>query len=187
MSRAGATISICALVAGTTVVLFIAPVLASRKPIDGVWKRHGKRCQALPPTQPSHALFRILKTLRDFRRKTTMLDRHFHCLRATSIPIGNHPGNRTGHRPARTISRYPTFSNASRRPFLSHPRAFWSQPNDSASPAAHDFSVARPRPLRRLPAQCWAAGLHRLRCRWSAARLVRGKQAAIKAINSTGD
>jgi len=93
--------------------------------------------------------FRNIENTERFSTKTTMLDRYFHCLRATSIPIGNHPGNRTGHRPARSISRYPTFSNAS-RPFLSHQRAFWSQPNnDSASPA-DDFSVARPRPLRRL-------------------------------------
>ena len=72
------------LVVGTTVALFIAPALVSRKPIDGVCKRHGKRCQALPPTQPSHALFRILKTLRDFRRKMSIVGRHFSCPRATS-------------------------------------------------------------------------------------------------------
>jgi hypothetical protein len=43
--------------------------------------------------------------------------------------------------------RIPNFLNASRRPF--HQRALWSQPNDSATPA-HDFSVARPRPVRRV-------------------------------------
>jgi hypothetical protein len=67
---------------------------------------------------------------------------------------------------SRTISASPTFSNASRRPFLSHQRAFWSQPNDSASPAAHDFSVARQPRLRRHPAQrrpSWLSGARRAR------------------------
>src|SRR6516225_52772 len=93
---------------------------------------------------------------------------------------------------SRTISASLTFSNASRRSFLSfHQRAFWSQPNDSAS-ATHDFS-SRPRPLRRLPAQRTAAKLHRLRCRWSAAWLVRGKTSGDRSdygsdhLNSTGE
>jgi hypothetical protein len=51
-------------------------------------------------------------------------------------------------------------------PSLSHRRAFWSQPNDSASAAAHDFSVARQPRLRRLPAQRWPSRLSGLRRRW---------------------
>ena len=57
---------------------------------------------------------------------------------------------------SRTISASSTFSNASRRPFLSHPRAFWSQPNDTASTSAHDFSLAR-QPTA--SASCAAQGL----------------------------
>jgi hypothetical protein len=48
---------------------FIALALANRRPIAGVWKRHGKRCQALLPKQPSRALCTTLKTLRYFRQK----------------------------------------------------------------------------------------------------------------------
>ena len=55
---------------------------------------------------------------------------------------------------SRTISASLTFSNASRRPFLSHRTAFWKRPNDSANPA-HDLSAAR-QPLHRLPARGWA-------------------------------
>jgi hypothetical protein len=67
---------------------------------------------------------------------------------------------------SRTISASLTFSNASRRPFLSHQR---SPPNDSAGPAAHDFSVARQPRLCRLPSQRRPSRLSGLRRRRPAA------------------
>ena len=76
---------------------------------------------------------------------------------------------------SRTISASPTFSNASWRPFPSHQRAFWSQPNNSASPAAHNFSVARQPRLRRLPAQRGSSRLSGVRRRRPAPWLIPGQ------------
>jgi hypothetical protein len=87
---------------------FIALALANRRPIAGVWKLHGRRCQALLPKQPSHALCTTLKTLRYFRRKTSMLAHRFRLPTATSYPDGHHADpvcHANQNRPSRPIFR----------------------------------------------------------------------------------
>jgi hypothetical protein len=87
------------------------------------------------------------------------------------------------------ISASLTFSNASRRPFLSHQRAFWSQPNDSV--------IAQPDSVLSSSAGCvgflrstGARGFQAYAAAGQPLGLFQDKQAAIAAItapNSIGD
>jgi hypothetical protein len=75
LSRDGAVINIGTLAALNTAGPFIAVVDVSKKRIAGVCKRHKIAPPVLPPKQPSRGVRSLLKTLLDFRRKTSMLDR----------------------------------------------------------------------------------------------------------------